>query len=73
MISTKEQLIKKIQETENEDFLSSLLSVFDKNEEIIQFTEEQKSSVLKAQRQISDGESFTLNEINDQFTEWQQK
>jgi len=65
MISTKEQLIKKIQETESEDFLSSLLSIFDKNEEIIQFTEEQKSSVLKAQKQISDGESFTMNEINE--------
>ena len=73
MIYTKDQLIKKIQETENEDFLSSLLSVFDKNEEIIQFTEAQKSSVLKAQRQISKGKSFTINEINDQFQKWREK
>lgn len=72
-IELKEELISKIQITENEDLLNGLLQMLEfesNNSEVYKFSDEQKMRIEEAQTQYAKGEYYTEEEADKISEKW---
>ena len=72
-IELKNELISKIQVTDNEDILGSLLELLEfelNNTEIYKLNKLQKESIAISKQQILDGDVLTEEEANKLTDEW---
>lgn len=71
----KEQLISKIQETEDKTLLEELSVLFELQEPdtVYELNEEQKKNIKTAQEQIKSNQFLTNDEANKDIDEWLNK
>jgi predicted transcriptional regulator len=70
----KEELISRIKQTSDTKMLQDLLRLIEHGiEEIYSLSDEQKIAVKEAQNEISKGNFFTNEDINNEIDEWLKK
>ena len=76
-MKTKEQLIKKIQQIEDESVLQDLLKMvdleMDLSDEIVQLTEEHKLAIDEGLKDIEEGRLLSDHEARKMVDEWMKK
>ena len=76
-MKTKEQLIKKIQQIEDESVLQDLLKMvdleMDLSDEIVQLTEEHKLAIDEGLKDIEEGRLLSNHEARKMVDEWMKK
>ena len=73
MVDLKEKLIKRIQETSNNDVLNEvyrLLELEFNEQEIYKLSEEQRSTIAESREQIAKGEFLTNEQSNKATEQW---
>ena len=71
MSSVKEKLIERIQASQDEELLNELYKVLvSEDQDMIQFTEEQKNKIAESDKQYKAGETIPDEEVQKRVDKW---
>lgn len=75
-VQLKDKLIKRIQETDNQDILEDLLKILDLDSDpniVLNLSEEQKSAIEEGENDFKNGNYLSEEESDRQAREWLEK
>jgi len=71
-IELRNILIKRISEINDNTFLEAIMTIIDSkvDSKIYNLTPQQKDTIIESKRQVTNGEVFSNDQINQEFQEW---
>ncbi len=71
-LELKNILIKRISDINDNSFLEAIMTILDSkiDSKIYKLTPQQKDAIIESKKQITNGEVFSNDQVNQEFQEW---